>query len=226
MRPTALNFLRFVIAAVGCAGLGASLALAQPAQLRVKPTADGYEIAGKGFGKDKAKVQVFEGMTPVPAASIVSVTDDLIVVRSKVSGMIQHRVVIGNQTASVNFTHPATQPATKPVTAADATAKPGIGQSMSPAATGLSAAAAVAAVQRALPSLTQTVATAPLSLTGNRGQAAAALPPPLPSLTQTVTTAPVSLTGNRGQAATAPPPPLPSLTQTITTSPVSLTGNR
>ena len=196
--------LLHVVLACACT----SLALAQPSQLRVKPTADGYEIAGKGFGKDKAKVQVFEGMTQVPAASIISVTDDLIVVRSKASGMIQHRVVIGNQTGSVNFTHPAVQPAAKPAIAADATAKPG------------------ALLPPPLPSLTQTITTSPVSLTGNRGQAATAPPPPLPSLTQTITTSPVSLTGNRGQAAAAPPPPLSSLTQTITTSPVSLTGNR
>ena len=193
--------MRIFAILAACIGMMASAASAQPSQLRVKPTADGYEIAGKGFGKDKAKVQVFEGMTQVPAASIISVTDDLIVVRSKPSGMIQHRVTIGNQAATVSFTHIAAQDSTKPVAVTEAAAKPGIGKTIAPGA--LAGGTVVAGSARA-----------------------PGAPPALPTLTQSLTTPAVSLTGNRGQSAAAPPPPLPSLTQTLTTPPASLTGNR
>lgn len=90
------------------------------------------------------------------------------------------------------------------------------------AAVGAASQPARPATPPPVPSLTQTVTTAAVSVTGNRGSQAAA--PPLPSLTQTVTTAAVSITGNRGAQASAPP--VPSLTQTVTTPAVSIVGNR
>lgn len=74
------------------------------------------------------------------------------------------------------------------------------------------------------PSLSQTVATAAITLAGNRG-ASQAPAPPIPSLTQTVAAAAITLVGNRG-APQSPAPPVPSLTQAVPTAPITLVGNR
>ncbi len=71
------------------------------------------------------------------------------------------------------------------------------------------------------PSLTQTVTTQALAMTGRGGAVGA--PPPVPSLTQTVTTQALSMTGRGG--AVGVPAPAPSLTQTVTTAPLNMTGS-
>lgn len=76
----------------------------------------------------------------------------------------------------------------------------------------------------AAPSLTQTVATAAITLAGNRG-ASQGPAPPIPSLTQTVAPAAITLVGNRG-APQSPAPPVPSLTQAVPTAPITLAGDR
>jgi len=206
--------LRILVLAGACLCICATTALAQPTLMQVKLTADGYELAGKGFGRDKAKVQVFEGFNQVAPGAIVSVADNLIIVRSKPSGMVQHRVVVGGQASTIGFMHSATQ--------FGGMAKPAPGPAKIPP--GL-AAARVMVRPPAVPSLTQTLTTTQASMTGNRGQVAASAPSPVPSLTQNLTTAQASMTGNRGQAAAAAPP-VPSLTQTLTTPAASMTGNR
>ena len=77
---------------------------AAPVLARVEPTADGYALVGKGFGTNRSRLQVFEGSTQV--GTLVSLADDRIVVRSRPSGVVQHRVVVGGlPSATVVFTH-------------------------------------------------------------------------------------------------------------------------
>ena len=93
-------------------GITAGAALAQPTLSRVKQTDEGYELVGSGFGKDKARVQVFEGATQVAATAIVSVADDLIVVRSKPTGEVQLKVKVGGrESGPVSFTPAAVREA-------------------------------------------------------------------------------------------------------------------
>jgi hypothetical protein len=105
--------------------VGPVLAQAPPTLKRVELTADGYVLVGAGFATDKGKVQVFEGATPVPSASVVSVANDRIVVRSKPAGTVQHKVVVsGRASAVVSFSH-ARDAAARPAPARPADAQPG-----------------------------------------------------------------------------------------------------
>lgn len=202
-------FRVFVLAAVFL-GIGATDLLAQPNLSQIKSTADGYELTGRGFGRDKAKVQVFEGMTQVASAAIMSVADDLIVVRSKPNGMVQHRVVVGGQSSTMNFMHAAQQAAARPA--------------LTPAQS--AAGGALPRPRAAVPSLTQTVSTGPLSMTGRGGTAGASAGASRPTLTQTVTTQALAMTGRGGAVGATAPALAPSLTQTVTTGPLNMTGSQ
>lgn len=86
----------------------APLKISPPPQVfGVQRTPDGYALTGRGFGTDKARLQVFEGLTPVRPDAILSVADNRVVVRSNASGMVQHRVVAaGQQSNPFPFFHP------------------------------------------------------------------------------------------------------------------------
>ncbi len=71
------------------------------------------------------------------------------------------------------------------------------------------------------PSLTQTVTTQALAMTGRGG--AVGVQAPAPSLTQTVATQALAMTGRGG--AVGVQAPAPSLTQTVTTGPLNMTGS-
>jgi hypothetical protein len=115
VRPIAIVFVAAVL-------LGSSVgeAVAQPTLSKVEPTADGYVLAGKGFGGDRARVQVLENGAALPAAAVVSLTDERILVRSRPAGRVEHRVVVaGRASAGVTFGH---QSAAKPGATSRATA--------------------------------------------------------------------------------------------------------
>lgn len=106
---------------------GPALGQAPPTVTRVELTADGYVLVGTGFGTDRTKVQVFEGAATVPATSLVSVANDRIVVRSKPTGPVQHKVVVaGRASGVISVTH-AAEPVTRQtpsVTVASVTLSP------------------------------------------------------------------------------------------------------
>ncbi len=178
-------------------GVVAPAALAAPVIGKVEPTADGYALVGKGFGTDSKRVEVFEWKTQVPASAITFLANDRIVVRSRATGTVEHRVVVGGQASQVvTFEHRAAPPAR-----ADRAPAP-------------------------VPSVTQSLTTAEISMVGRRGAGRPGGVPPVPSVTQTLTTGEVSMAGRRGAPRAGAPPTVPSVTQTLTTQEVSMTGRR
>ncbi len=178
-------------------GMVAPAAAAAPVIGKVEPTADGYALVGRGFGTESKRVEVFEGKTQLPASAITSVANDRIVVRSRATGKIEHRVVVGGLASqAVTFEHRAA-----PV--ASAARRP-----------------------PSVPSVTQTLTTGEISMSGRRGAGRPGGVPPIPSVTQALTTGEVSMAGRRGAPRAGAPPPVPSVTQTLTTGEVSMTGRR
>lgn len=86
---------------------------AAPSLTRVERILEGYALLGTGFGTDKTKVQAFEGSTQVAGDKLVSVANDRIVVNSRPSGTVEHKVVVdGRASAVVSFNHQAAKEAT------------------------------------------------------------------------------------------------------------------
>jgi hypothetical protein len=168
--------------------LGSLLASAAPAQVagpmpvlsRVEPAADGYVLVGRDFGTKRDQVQVFEDGRSLPAASVISVANDRIVVRSEPTGKVQHRVVAGGRaSAPVSFTH----------SVAARGLQPKQGTAGTPAVIG----------QRFQP---KTVTAQELTMIGQRFQPKAVTPPELSMIGQrfqpkTVTTQELTMIGQR-----------------------------
>ncbi len=94
--------------------MAATLGPTAPILSRVESTTDGYALVGSGFGTDRNQVQVFEDSTQVPAASVVSVANDRIVVRSRPTRTVEIKVVVGRLASGVvRFTSAAVQDAAK-----------------------------------------------------------------------------------------------------------------
>jgi hypothetical protein len=105
------------ILAIWLALTPAAALAAPPVLTQVVPQSYGYDLVGSGFGTDKSKVQVFEGSTQLPGATIELVANDRIKVRSKPAGTIQHKVRVGGQDSpAVSFTHSGAPPAGAPRT--------------------------------------------------------------------------------------------------------------
>ncbi len=190
-----------------------------PVLSRAERTAEGYALIGSRFGTDLSKVQVFEGEAPVPASAIVSMADDRILVRSKVTGTVQHKVVVGGLSSqAITGNYPPVPAISGP--AGIAPTPPTRAGSRPPApATTLSAppGAAPGAGPKHIttPALTLTgqrvnMTTGPLTLTGLRVE---------------MTTGPLTLTGLRVDMATGPLV-LTGLRVDMTTGPLAITGLR
>lgn len=81
---------------------------AAPSLVSIEKTAGGYALLGRDFGNDPRQVQVIEGTRTLDPSTVTSVTNERIVVRSRPSGMIAHKVVVSGQPSNVlRFTHVA-----------------------------------------------------------------------------------------------------------------------
>ncbi len=190
-----------------------------PVLSRAERTAEGYGLIGRGFGTDQSKVQVFEGDAPVPASAIVSMADDRILVRSRVTGTIQHKIVVGGLSSqAITGNYPALPAISGP--AGIAPTPPTRAGSRAPApATTLSAPPAAA--PGAGP---KHITTPPLTLTGQRVNMTTG-PLTLTGLRVEMTTGPLTLTGLRVDMTTGPLV-LTGLRVDITTGPLAITGLR
>ena len=61
----------------------------------VAPAPEGYVVTGTGFGTDPSRVVVIENNAPLPVRDILSLADDRIVVRSRVTGFVAVTVRVG-----------------------------------------------------------------------------------------------------------------------------------
>jgi hypothetical protein len=75
--------------------------LPSPVLLRVERAPDGYVLIGRGFGADAGALKILEGSRELPRSAIVSITPDRIVVRSRVVGSVQHRVILSGRASAV-----------------------------------------------------------------------------------------------------------------------------
>ena len=192
---------------------------APPVLSRAERTAEGYALIGRGFGVDQSKVQVFEGDTPVPPAAIISLTDDRIVVRSRVTGTVQHKVDVGGLASqAITGNYPAVPAISGP--AGIAPTPPTRAGSRAPApATTLSATPAAAPGTGP-----KNITTPPLALTGQRVNMTTG-PLTLTGLRVEMTTGPLTLTGLRVDMTTGPLV-LTGLRVDMTTGPLAITGLR
>lgn len=71
-----------------------------PVLLRVEPTSDGYALVGRSFGSDPTRVIAYEGNARVSSFAM-TVTPERITVRSRPSGLIQHRVEVAGASSGV-----------------------------------------------------------------------------------------------------------------------------
>lgn len=83
---------------------------------RVVPTSYGYDLIGTGFGIDKNKLQIFEGVTQLTGSAVISLAGDKIAVQSKPSGSVLHKIVVAGQSSGLSYTHPV---ASKPPAPSD-----------------------------------------------------------------------------------------------------------
>jgi hypothetical protein len=116
---------------------GGVLRLAAPTLTKVEPTTDGYALVGSGFGADPGLVRVFEDKRAVPASAIVSVRNDRITVRSRPTGPVSVRVVVGGRSsAALAYTRPGPASCAKDHYGPACDPCPGLGASGGPACNG------------------------------------------------------------------------------------------